>query len=71
MNGDLEKRMVSNVINLRTARKRKARRQSEDQAAENRVKFGRDKGQKLEEHRESGKAARHHDGQRLDKPENK
>jgi hypothetical protein len=63
--------MVSNVINLRTVRKRKAKSQVEDRVAENRLKFGRDKSQKLEEHRESGKAARRHDGQRLDKPENK
>ena len=37
---------MSNVVNLNKARKLKARKDAEQQAAENRVKFGRTKAQK-------------------------
>ena len=43
--------MASNVINLRGARKRRQRVAAADKAAENRVRFGRDKAEKaLERH---------------------
>ena len=62
--------MSSNVINLRTARKRKARSEIVGRAFKNRLKFGRDRRQRLEDHRESEKAERHLDGRRLETTEN-
>lgn len=38
--------IMSNVVNLNKARKLKARKDAEQQAAENRIKFGRTKAQK-------------------------
>lgn len=37
---------MAEVVNLRTARKRKAKAAEADQAAENRIKFGRTKAEK-------------------------
>lgn len=61
--------MAPKVINLRAARKRKARDQAVDQAAENRRKFGRTKGEKTREQREGEKSDRLLDGHLIDRPE--
>jgi hypothetical protein len=58
--------MASNVINLRIARKRRARDLAAGEAAENRVKFGRTKDQKTKDHSEIEKTDRHLDGHRVD-----
>ncbi|MCC2112346.1 MAG: DUF4169 family protein [Hyphomicrobiales bacterium] len=56
MNGD--------IINLRQARKRKARGDKADRAAENRVRFGRTKAEKSLDQARGEKAARDLDGHR-------
>jgi hypothetical protein len=58
--------MTSNVINLRTARRRRARDRAACGAAENRVKFGRTKLQKTKDHSETQKTDLHLDGHRVD-----
>jgi hypothetical protein len=45
--------MASKVVNLRAARKRKARDETALQASENRVKFGRTKAEKKRDQHES------------------
>lgn len=52
---------MSDVINLRLARKRKARADKERQAGENRIRFGRSKIEKLE-----AQTAAERDGRLLD-----
>lgn len=49
---------MSKVINLNKARKQKARAEAEKLAAENRVKFGRTKAQKLRDAAEAAEAQR-------------
>lgn len=49
---------MATVINLNKARKQKARADAEKQAAENRVKFGRTKAQKLLDAAEADDAKR-------------
>ena len=49
---------MATVINLNKARKQKARADAEKQAAENRVKFGRTKAQKLLDATEIAEAKR-------------
>ena len=61
--------MVSKVINLRAARKRKARDQATDQAAENRVKFGRTKAEKTRDRHVGEKTGRLLDGHLMDRSE--
>jgi len=58
--------MASNVINLRTVRKHKARAKAANQASQNRVRFGRGKAEKTLDARERGQADRSHDGHRID-----
>jgi hypothetical protein len=53
---------VAEIINLRMARKARARAESAQQAAENRAKFGRSKAQKAIEHTELERQARALDG---------
>ncbi len=60
--------MTGNVINLRTARKRKARDEADRKASENRVRFGRAKAEKQLADKESKAARRHLDEHRLDRP---
>lgn len=60
--------MATKVINLRAARKRKARDLEADQAAENRARFGRTKTQKSQDRRDGEKAERHLDGHLVDRP---
>jgi len=56
---------MSGIANLRQARKRKARAAAERQAAENRVRFGRPKGERQREALEVERAARSLEGKRL------
>jgi hypothetical protein len=57
--------MADTVINLRQARKAKARVQKEKVAEENRALHGRTKAQKQAEKRASTKVAKHLDGHKL------
>jgi hypothetical protein len=58
---------VSNVVNLRMARKRKARTDSEQAAAENRALHGRSKADKARDRLEAERAAGHIDGHKLNR----
>ena len=58
---------MNEVVNLRQARKRKAREEAERLAAERRVQFGRPKAQVAAESERRAKAARTLDGHRLDR----
>jgi hypothetical protein len=53
---------MAEIINLRMARKARARAETEQQAAENRAKFGRSKAQKAIERTDAERQARTHDG---------
>jgi hypothetical protein len=53
---------MAEIINLRMARKARARAETEQQAAENRAKFGRSKAQKAIERTELERQARTLDG---------
>jgi len=55
---------MAELINLRQFKKRKARQEDADRAAENRAKFGRAKTQKSEEAAAADKARRDHDGKK-------
>jgi hypothetical protein len=57
---------MAELINLRHRRKEAARRRAEDQAAENRARFGRPKADRLREKAETGKAERDLSGKKLD-----
>jgi hypothetical protein len=59
---------MGDVVNLRRARKDRDRRRREDEAAENRVKFGRSKVEKLTAKAQDALEARRLDGHRLDTP---
>jgi hypothetical protein len=59
---------MGNVVNLRLARKRKAREQAEAQAAANRRKFGRTPAQRAAEAAEAEEARRKLDRLKLDDP---
>lgn len=61
--------MAGKVINLRAARKSKTRDQAADKAAENRIKFGRTKGEKTRGERQSEKSDRLLDGHLIERPE--
>ena len=58
---------MSNVVNLRMARKQKARADKERTASENRTLHGRSKPEKQRDRLESEKAAAFIDGHRLDR----
>lgn len=58
---------MSDIINLRLARKRKARADKERQAEENRVRFGRSKLEKLETRALAEREARLLDGHKRDR----
>jgi len=57
--------MASNVINLRTARKRRDLAEKADKAAENRARHGRTKAEKARDTDTATRAERSHDGHRL------
>lgn len=60
---------MGDVINLRQARKRFARKAAEDKAAENRVRHGLTKGEKLRQRDEADRQARRLDGARREEEE--
>ncbi|SMQ64575.1 protein of unknown function [Devosia lucknowensis] len=57
---------MAEIINLRTARKAKARTAKEVAAEANRLKFGRTKGEKLKDATEKARAEKHIDGHKRD-----
>ncbi|PIP00631.1 conserved hypothetical protein [uncultured Pleomorphomonas sp.] len=59
---------MGDLVNLRRARKDRDRRRREDEAAENRVKFGRTKVEKLTARAQDELEARRLDGHRLASP---
>jgi hypothetical protein len=54
--------MVADVVNLRMARKRKARKDREAAAEQNRISFGRAKNERKLTDAENARIARLHDG---------
>lgn len=56
---------MGDVINLRLARKAKARSEAEKQAGENRVKFGQTKAEKTVRKLEDARAKKAHDAGKL------
>ena len=60
---------MAEIINMRQARKAKARAEAEKTASDNRVKFGRTKAEKSLAKAEKALQDKRIDGQRLDKPE--
>ena len=62
---------MAEIINLRQARKQKARAEAEKTAGQNRISFGRTKAERKLTEAERDKAARHVDGHKLgrDEPE--
>ena len=60
---------MAEIINLRQARKQKARVEAEKTAEQNRISFGRTKAERKLTGAERDKAARHIDGHRLDRDE--
>ena len=62
--------MSADVVNLRQARKQKARADKEQAAAENRARFGRSKHEKLVTRALKAKVEKALDQGRLEKPEN-
>ncbi|MCR6672657.1 DUF4169 family protein [Devosia ginsengisoli] len=57
---------MAEIINLRNARKQKARADKAVQAAQNRVLFGRTKAEKLRQEAEKAQAERHIEGHKKD-----
>ena len=58
--------MTAEIINLRQYRKRKTRRTEEAQAAENRVRHGRDKATRRDEDKTRDRAEQDLDGKKLE-----
>lgn len=61
---------MAEIINLRMARKRKARAEKDQQAADNRLRFGRTKAERRATELENTRAARELEGKRRDDGEN-
>ncbi|MFE0758932.1 DUF4169 family protein [Inquilinus sp. NPDC058860] len=59
---------MGEVINLRQARKAKARAGKEAQAQENRARFGRTGAEKRRDADAAGREARRHEGHRVEPP---
>ena len=57
---------MAEIINLRMARKQKARAEKDVQAQQNRILFGRTKAEKLKQAAEKAQADRHIDGHKKD-----
>ena len=57
---------MAEIINLRQARKRRARAGKQAKAQENRLRFGRGKGQRKKDDSARDKATRELDGKKLD-----
>lgn len=62
---------MAEIVNLRTARKARARAEAEKQAADNRVKFGRTKAEKQMTRAEADRAAKAHAAGRIAPPDTK
>jgi len=60
---------MGEVINLRQARKARARAEKEAQAQENRARFGRTGAEKRQDTDAAEREARRHDGHRIDEDE--
>ena len=58
---------MAEIINLKNARKQQARSAKQAEAAQNRVLFGRTKGEKLQQAAEKSLAGRHIDAHKKDK----
>jgi hypothetical protein len=58
--------MTADIVNLRQMRKAKARAAREQQAAENRTRFGRTKAVRKAEEAQAEAASLQHEGHRLD-----
>ncbi len=58
--------MASNVVNLRSARKAKARAEKAAKAEENRAKFGRTKSDRLRDERATKHQAQELDGKKIE-----
>jgi hypothetical protein len=56
---------MAEIVNLRRARKQRARQDAEAQAEQNRITFGRSKAERTQTQAERDKAARQLDGHRL------
>lgn len=57
---------MAEIINLRRVRKQKAREERAEQAAENRILFGRTAAEKARDKAEKAKAIQHLDGHKRD-----
>ena len=57
---------MADIINLRSARKQKARADKETQAQQNRILFGRTKAEKLKQAAQKALADKHIDGHKKD-----
>ena len=57
----------NNIVNLRQARKRKARADKDARAEENRIRFGRRKAERDEQRHEADRETRRHDGHRIER----
>ena len=60
---------MAEIVNLRRARKQRARQEAEQQAQQNRIAFGRTKAERSLTQAERDKAARTLDGHRLAPPD--
>ena len=60
---------MAEIINLRRARKQRARQDADEQAQQNRIAFGRTKAERQLTKAERDKAARSLDGHRLASPD--
>ncbi len=58
--------MTGEIVNLRQARKRKARTKREKVAADNRIRFGKSKAERVLQEKLTEKATKHVDAHRLD-----
>ena len=58
--------MTGEIVNLRQARKRKARTEREKVAADNRIRFGKSKAERVLQEKLVEKATKHVDAHRLD-----
>jgi len=59
---------MADIVNLRMARKAKARSEAEKTAENNRIAFGRTKAEKQASRAEAERAAKAHDAGRIDAP---
>jgi hypothetical protein len=60
---------MGDVVNLNKYRKQRRRAEAAKQAAEQRLRFGRDKGERARTRSERDRRARELEGKRLDEPE--